>query len=789
LGARSLMWARADVRARLRSLVALGVLVGLTAGLAVAAFSGARRTDTAFARLRERTNAADAIVFPGQVGVFKADWRALRRQPEIAQIARWTLTFGRMTGFDGEAVFFIPADGVWLRDVDRPVVVDGRMFDPARPDEVVIAPAALKNGLHIGSTISYTPYGSAQDDTSDVAPNGPKLTLHVVGVVRQIDEYLFFPGMVMVSPAFLHGPASRTLLVENAMVRLTHGARDIPRLQRDVSTFVAPGTPVDDLHTIQRRVDTTLDVERTALLLLGLAIAIAGLLLIGQALRRSVSVLDDDVSALRAMGFDRRSFAMAPAYSHLVVAGIGAALTLLVALIASRWFPIGLAAEIDPDRGIHADWTVLGLGLAVVTVGVLGSAAAIGWRLARTAGPRRVYRAAGVAARIRAVAPLTVGLGASMAFPRGRDRKTGPVRPALIGAMVGVLGVVGAMTIDHGLSDALSHPARAGVTWDAAITPLPSDRVGTEVARSRIDAIAAVQDVSGVAVVGRQVTAAAGTAGVQVFAIASKVGSIELETTTGTKPNHDDEAAIGPQTARQLGVGIGDSISVGSIPHRVRIVGQALFPTDVHASFDEGIWLSPRTFAAIEPASRATELNRTSIVAVRFRDGVDIEPALRRLVRAEGKSVATILPPDVPLELSNLRNVRVLPKLLMGFLALLAAAAVAHVLATSVRRRRRDFAMLRALGMTRRSTRSIINLQGTVIGVAGLVVGIPSGIFAGRAGWHLIADRVPLRYEQPLALIATIVVIPAALVLVNVLALAPGRHAARLQPAQVLHAE
>ena len=153
-----------------------------------------------------------------------------------------------------------------------------------------------------------------------------------------------------------------------------------------MNKLVAPGTPIDNLHTIQRRVDTTLDVERTALTLLAFAIAVAGLMLVAQALRRSVSVLDDDVPALRAMGYDRSSFAMAPTCSHLVVAGIGAALTLVTALIASRWFPIGLAAEIDPDRGIHADWTVLGVGLALVTIGVLGFAAVIGWRLAGTRG-------------------------------------------------------------------------------------------------------------------------------------------------------------------------------------------------------------------------------------------------------------------------------------------------------------------------------------------------------------------------------------------------------------------
>lgn len=55
------------------------------AGSPAAVLAGARRTDTSFERLRDRTNAADAIVFPGQVGVFQADWDALLERPGIAQ--------------------------------------------------------------------------------------------------------------------------------------------------------------------------------------------------------------------------------------------------------------------------------------------------------------------------------------------------------------------------------------------------------------------------------------------------------------------------------------------------------------------------------------------------------------------------------------------------------------------------------------------------------------------------------------------------------------------------------
>src|SRR4029079_2633136 len=100
-----------------------------------------------------------------------------------------------------------------LRDVDRPIVVDGRMFDDTKPDEVVVGPSAASAGLHVGSVIDYRPYGATQDDTSNVAPSGPEVKLRVVGVVRQVDEYLFSPGMVMVSPAFLDGPGKGTLLV------------------------------------------------------------------------------------------------------------------------------------------------------------------------------------------------------------------------------------------------------------------------------------------------------------------------------------------------------------------------------------------------------------------------------------------------------------------------------------------------------------------------------------------------------------------------------------------------
>jgi hypothetical protein len=692
-------------------------------------------------------------------------------------------------GQAGEAVLFGPSDQHWLHDVDRPIVDEGRMFNPNAPDEVVMGPGAKAFGFAVGSVFEMHAYGANQNDESGAPPNGPLVTLHVVGVVRQIGEFLLTPGMVMPSPAYFARYGAQSLLAENASVRLTHGAADMPKLRQDVNALVAPGTPVDDLHALERRVDTTIAVERSALLLLAAAIAVAGLILVAQALGRSASVIEDDAPVLRAIGLDRWSVALAPVVSHLIAAGVAAGTALVSAVVASRWFPIGMASHIEPSRGFHVDWVVLGPATAAAVVLVLAYAAAVGWL---AGGPQRsmvVDHHSGVAAWVRRVAPLTVGLGTTMAFRRGAQRSSSPVRPALIGAMVGVLGVVGALTIDHGLNDALTHPLRAGVSWDATVTPLQTDLTQTGVSKGRVDSIAAVPGVDAAAVVSNLVSTVNG-AGVPIYSVEQDAGSVQLVPTAGRGPRSDNEAAVGPATAKQLHIAIGDTIVVGSLKRRVRVVGQALFPTDVHSSFDEGLWLTPAELNSIEPPVPPGDYTGPArVVAVRFRPGANDGDTLALLTKTEGNNTTGITPADVPPELINLRNVRPLPRLLAGFLALLAVVAVGHVLSTSVRRRRRDFAILRSLGMTRRNVRTIVNMHGSAIGIAGLIVGIPLGLAVGRIVWHMVTNRVPLEFVAPLALIALVVVVPITIGVVNLLALLPARRAGRLHPATELRTE
>ena len=107
----------------------------------------------------------------------------------------------------------------------------------------------------------------------------------------------------------------------------------------------------------------------------------------------------------------------------------------------------------------------------------------------------------------------------------------------------------------------------------------------------------------------------------------------------------------------------------------------------------------------------------------------------------------------------NLSNVRLLPDVPAGFLGVVAVAAPTYVLVSSARRRRGEFSVIRAMGMTRRSARSIVHAQSTVMGLFASVVGIRLGLVTGRSGWHVITEHVPLSDVAPLALVAVVLIV------------------------------
>ena len=74
---------------------------------------------------------------------------------------------------------------------------------------------------------------------------------------------------------------------------------------------------------------------------------------------------------------------------------------------------------------------------------------------------RRPSRLAAIPARLGA--PVPVAVGSRFALERGSGPQSVPVLPALVGSVVGVVGIVAALTFADGVDDATSHPERFGM--------------------------------------------------------------------------------------------------------------------------------------------------------------------------------------------------------------------------------------------------------------------------------------------------------------------------------------
>ena len=95
-----------------------------------------------------------------------------------------------------------------------------------------------------------------------------------------------------------------------------------------------------------------------------------------------------------------------------------------------------------------------------------------------------------------------------------------------------------------------------------------------------------------------------------------------------------------------------------------------------------------------------------------------------------------------PAEIANYGRLRTTPLVLAGVLAALAVATVTHALVASVRRRRRDFAILKTLGFARRQVSATVVWQASTMLVIALAVGLPLGVAAGRWAWTVVAEQL-----------------------------------------------
>ena len=113
---------------------------------------------------------------------------------------------------------------------------------------------------------------------------------------------------------------------------------------------------------------------------------------------------------------------------------------------------------------------------------------------------------------------------------------------------------------------------------------------------------------------------------------------------------------------------------------------------------------------------------------------------------------------------------------------------VGHALLSSPRRRRRDLAVLRTLGLVRRQVGATLAVQAAAITAVGLVVGLPVGIAGGRILWGVMATGLSV-VRRPIIPPSVLLITPVALAVAVLMALLPARRAAGIRPAEVFRSE
>jgi hypothetical protein len=781
------MWARSELRARWKAWLLLGLLAGATVGVAAAGWAGARRTQRSVPALVAAARLPTAAILANDPA-FGAEQRA-----RIARLPGVTATYPFQLGFTTavfsprgmEAGNLFPVDAATVRVLASPLV-DGRLPDPRRADEVVVDENARDRfGLTIGASMVVGQIVSKSDETPPQfePPGGARnfrQKMTVVGISKSTSSDVAWTP----SSGFYRKYGAHMPPIINEFIDLRDGTKGLPAFTKGVTTIM--GRPlnveaVDDLYGIRKARSVT-DLERDGLLLFALAALLGGGVLVGQALVRAVSASASDLPTWRAMGADRPLALRALVIPAVTSALIGALTTVVVAIALSSRFPLGTARTYDLDLGTHADWLVLGVCAAGVLVAVLAIAAAgAWWRVTRPA--RESTRPSYVD---RLVAPMSrapaLMIGARLAGEPGRGRRAVPVRSALVGAIAGVIGVVGCLTFRAGIEDAVHQPRRSGVVWNFELAAGEAHLPATLVrAVSRDRDVAAAVDTwweRAVPVNGNPVP---------MFGTKPVKGAMPFVVLRGRTPVGPDEVAFAPTTMRELGLTVGDRVTVGTdASHRARVVGEVLLPVTSHTDYDQSGWMTDRGLSAATGGQPSD--NGEDYLLVRWRPGADAAAARHRLEKLAGNDVFSQRS-TLPVAVADLARMEDLPLALGGFFALLACATVAHALVTTVRRRRHDLAVLRAVGFTRRQTRGAIAWQSTLLAVAGIVVGVPIGIAVGRIAWRWLADDFPLVYAPPLALLAVVGVAAVALAVANALAAGPAHVATRIRPAEALRVE
>jgi len=774
---------RRSLRSNSRSALGLALVLALIGGVALTALAGARRTQSAFPRYLEASDASDLAI-----NVISTDTEgALDETLPVAERARSIEGVVSDATYIGlESIFVTNDAGVLDAEIGGEVLgsLDGRFIDSDRVavssgrtplldalDEVFVnEPMARQNHLEVGSPMRLLVLQPGEGDPREL-PVLARIDATVVGIGLFPDEVL--ADDFDKTPRALLTPAMTRAQLDDAGSYFwqglhLRGGTSVDQVIADYDDLLDDGFAIN----VQRTDEQIDGVDRgtrpvvAALATFGTAVAMAALVLGALGALRLVASSAPDLPALRAVGLPQRTLAAAIGAPALAATALGAVGAVVLAGALSPLTPIGPVRAVEPARGMDLDLIVLGAGGLALAILVAGASV-----IASTFLVRREQGAARVPGPSRLVDALVnmglgpmAAIGARHAVGPDAERRGAPALATVGACTLSVVVVISALTFGSGVRQLLRDPPRYGWAADFAIEAGGGydflDPEGGEAVMEGADGDLTSLMVSGnghVQVDGRSLS---------TMGILPLSGPPPVTVLAGRLPTTPDEIALGRVSARDLGVGIGDRLPTDS--DAVRVVGLVALPAigpvaSSHPSLGQGALLTLDGLAARDPAAYPV------IAMGTYAPGVSAADAGPRVLRLVAEEMAG-LPPEAAQEYVDLRPAEIAAlspasstaNLLAAMLGVAAIVALSFTLSASVRRRARTYAVLSALGVDRAGLRRSVRWQANVLIGLALALGVPIGIAVGRWTWLAFAHQLG---------VASTPVIPGVLIALTALAI------------------
>jgi len=839
------------LRGGLGFLTGLGVVVALGGGASIGAAVAAHRTDHAYGDYVDDAEVADVVVNPSLRT--RAMDEAIRGFDGVESVRVDSLLLGSVSVTKPTAFADAPDADAWLQtrgsvdgryiDVDRPAVSSGRV--PSGEREVFVSDeyrAELERiegrGLEVGDTIKVAFIWAAQLDQEDFDPNE---VIYPLGVEElRISGFGVLPDEVL--PVELY-PRQRLILSPDVTARYYCAPPDIDAgmsleeayaafFPEDCATqydyyslrvaggaagvrsvreqFEAAATELNEqlppgvrdftqyFYISQERRDLDDAVRETtrptvtALLALSVIAMLATVTIVGLMVTRQQRRIEDVQRQLRAVGATRAQLSAWSVTPLLVATSVGVAGAVIVAFAVSPLGPLGTIRSVDPSPAPSLPAAValpgtlaLAAALAIVVGAVVARSA---WRAARPLTETRARTGRIRTALARGGPSVTTGVGAAT-----DNRRAGAGLAAMLGCAVATAVAAAAIVFGASLTHLVDDPEAYGWPWDiTVITGAGYGDTVPDVVEERLAQDDVRDDIADYGYFSMEPSTLLDGQPVPVVFGYARATDASFPMLEGEPARVAGEAVLGADTADELDVGVGDTVTLEALEggtQEVQVVGIAVLP-DLGAFESDRAGLGTGAFVLVDVDPGAE--SSASVTGISVRDGADpaavlatLEPDLSTWSQL-AETPVTHVDPVRSAEIINASELRLAPLLLGGLLLVSLGVGLWLAITLSVRDRQRELAILRALGFGSREVRRSVRWQGLTLVAVGLAFGLPLGVIGGRYAWRTFAERLGVVPDTtvPVSWMLGLVVVTLALGWIAVAL--PARSAARVSPAEEL---